>query len=347
MKSNRYFLSIGWGLSALALTGCGGLFKPQKDLSRFYVLSSMTLVDYEPEDALGDKLEDEAIDLSVRVLPAELPSYLDRPQIVTRLKNNEIKISEYNRWAEPLENGVTSSLSQNLSILLNSGHVFRRAKVNLDENDYEISISISSFEGNTQGEVVLSGRWWINGYQENAVLLEEDFFITKIYNPSSGDYNSYVSALSEALAQLSQNVSKALEEVYATMHGPQLTAPIVETDDVVPSEIANEHSISVAKNQVTPKIGTRTEFSAPGKISAFRGYSESQRHAQIQERLRRLKSVIGKYQPTSRYSDKTPSNPNKLVKDISDDEAIKPNDSIELDRRKEISKQLGPLRRAL
>lgn len=36
---------------------------------------------------------------NIGIISVELPDYLDRPQIVTRNPNNELKLAEFDRWA--------------------------------------------------------------------------------------------------------------------------------------------------------------------------------------------------------------------------------------------------------
>ena len=43
-----------------------------------------------------------------------IPGYLDRLQIVTRDANDEVAVAMYDRWAEPLENGIAQVLADNL-----------------------------------------------------------------------------------------------------------------------------------------------------------------------------------------------------------------------------------------
>ena len=61
---------------------------------------------------------------AVGIGPVTLPQYLDRPQIVERTGPNSLKIAEFDRWAEPLNNTVPRILVQNISQLLQSDRVY-------------------------------------------------------------------------------------------------------------------------------------------------------------------------------------------------------------------------------
>ena len=52
--------------------------------------------------------------------PVSLPAYLDRPDIVTREGMNEMRLAEFNRWAEPLEPLLARIMAQDLYALLDA-----------------------------------------------------------------------------------------------------------------------------------------------------------------------------------------------------------------------------------
>jgi uncharacterized protein len=45
-------------------------------------------------------------------------NYLDRPQIVTRAGKNELKLSEFDRWAGSLDSDVAPAIVDDVSSLL-------------------------------------------------------------------------------------------------------------------------------------------------------------------------------------------------------------------------------------
>ena len=70
--------------------------------SRFYVLSPLQ----------GDHRQAKADDTcaAISVGPVELPDYVDRSQIVTRISPNKLYLAEFDQWAEPLkESDMVSS----------------------------------------------------------------------------------------------------------------------------------------------------------------------------------------------------------------------------------------------
>src|SRR5262245_34057041 len=92
-------------LAMLALpTGCAS-----SPPSKFYALSSLPST-----PAAGAATEGTV----VAVAPVTIPLYLDRPQIVTRASENELRLSEYDRWAGSLREDLTTIMTENLAELL-------------------------------------------------------------------------------------------------------------------------------------------------------------------------------------------------------------------------------------
>ncbi len=88
--------------SALALlAGCQVIPEPREDPTRYYTLGASHMAAAETPAAEQ---------ISVALLPVELPAYLRKGLIVVRKGDNELRFSDYERWAEPLEAGINRLL---------------------------------------------------------------------------------------------------------------------------------------------------------------------------------------------------------------------------------------------
>ena len=99
-----------WNAAALCLlcmilAGCFGTSRP---------IEYFTLT---PLPAPGG-LADGGTATVVAVLPVAIPASIDRPQIVTRTAENQLSLSEYNRWGGSLKEDIGRTLVQNLNVLL-------------------------------------------------------------------------------------------------------------------------------------------------------------------------------------------------------------------------------------
>ncbi len=93
-------------LAAVVVAGCGSTPR-----SNHYLLTSGA------EDVpTGDTP-------SLGVGPVTVPEYLNRDPLVYRRSQNQLQISNEERWAEPLQDGITRVLALNLAAQLNTGNV--------------------------------------------------------------------------------------------------------------------------------------------------------------------------------------------------------------------------------
>jgi len=177
-----------------ALTGCA-----TTPSSRFYILSAVS-VDTAAQPA-GPAT-------AVGVGPVELPKYLDRPQIAVRSGANELLYDETHRWAEALQDNVTTVLAENLARLVptDSVNVFPWGRTTTI--DYQVVAEISRFDADASGNVVLSVNWKLYSEQSREVVTQKKTVFTEPVNGT--DYTDIVAAQSRALASLSREIAGAI-----------------------------------------------------------------------------------------------------------------------------------------
>ena len=90
--------------------------------------------------------------------PVELPEYLDRPQIVTRMANSELRLADDRRWTESLRGNFTRVLSDGLSTALGTTDVHTFPWWPSQPIDYQVIAKVPRFEGDTSGNVTLVAR---------------------------------------------------------------------------------------------------------------------------------------------------------------------------------------------
>ena len=57
---------------------------------------------------------------SIGVGPIRIADYLSRPQIVSTHGTNRLSLSEFDRWGEPLDSGITRVMVENIALLTGS-----------------------------------------------------------------------------------------------------------------------------------------------------------------------------------------------------------------------------------
>jgi Uncharacterized protein conserved in bacteria len=100
-------------VSVVLLAGC-----THSPPVRFYTLTPLD------RQEIRRASRQEAVPGAVRIMPVDIPDYLDRPQIMTRDGKNILKLAEFDRWAGSLGDNITAVLAENLGLLLASDRVF-------------------------------------------------------------------------------------------------------------------------------------------------------------------------------------------------------------------------------
>jgi len=181
------------------LAGCAGSAP-----SRFYVLSPLA----------GSKAESQALKgevcITIGIGPVELPAYLDRPQIVTRVSENELNLAEFDKWAEPLKDNFSRVLTENLSTLLCADAISIFPWKGPTPIDYQVEVTVIRMDGNVGGDASLVARWAIFRENDRKMLLTRQSSFSEPV--SSQNYKALVSAQSRTIADLSREIAEAIKK---------------------------------------------------------------------------------------------------------------------------------------
>jgi len=202
-KKVECWKSIGLILVLLALAGCGATSQP----SKFYLLNALS--------SSGHAMTKVPVGLAIGIGPIDIPEYVDRPQIVTRMSANELSLAEFHKWAEPLKDNIPQVLVENLSVLMKTDQVVRYPWKRSTPIDYQITIDIARFDTAPDNEAHLVARWQVFGEDTRVILdTKKSHFIAML---QGADYASIVSALNETIHDLSQAVATSIISVHSKM----------------------------------------------------------------------------------------------------------------------------------
>jgi uncharacterized protein len=144
----------------------------------------------------------------IALYPVVIPDYLDRPQIVTRTDDNQIALSEFNRWGGGLKQALANVLVENLNVFLAE----RRANVMFDtltfDPSYLITVTVNRFDGQLGDTVWLNAAWTIRDLKAKKTLAVKISVIQE--KAAAQDYAALVAAESRALAALSREIAAEL-----------------------------------------------------------------------------------------------------------------------------------------
>jgi uncharacterized lipoprotein YmbA len=196
-------LLIALGLLVVLLAGCAS-----SPSSKFYQLTPLQNRTSIAPDACPEQNQ------LIAIGPVRIPDYLDRPQIVTRAGKNELKLSEFDRWAGSLESDVTQVLVEDISSLLAADRFSAVRWTPYPESQvpasYRVEVLVDRFEGALGDSVLLKAQWVVFA-QNGRLLLKREAMITAQVGGTS--YDALVAAMSSALERLSQDIAGGIRSV--------------------------------------------------------------------------------------------------------------------------------------
>jgi uncharacterized lipoprotein YmbA len=185
----------------LALAGCMGVTDP----TRYYLLAPS------PETPHGAS-HSAISSAGVGVGPVLIPAYLDRVQMVTRGAHDEVEISTYHRWAEPLESGIAEVLANNLSAQIGSERIavfpWRGGVARV--LDYQVIVVVLRFDGSPGRQVTLDARWRLLGKEGRELALRRSTINETL---TEAGYQPLVQAMNQAIATLAREIGSEIESL--------------------------------------------------------------------------------------------------------------------------------------
>ncbi len=98
--------------------------------------------------------------LAIGIAAAQVPEYLDRPELIVRAGANEVRAVDGDRWAERLPATLSRVLSENLTRLLGQQTQLIQASRPAVPLDYEVYLTLTSLDiSAASGDVSLGGYW--------------------------------------------------------------------------------------------------------------------------------------------------------------------------------------------
>lgn len=167
----------------------------------FYMLRPLTLAE-SPQVAIPRTNPGPTIGLG----PIRVSDYLDRPQIVTAVSEQEYRLAEEHRWAERLEQTLARVLAENLSVLVPTGRVVLYPWSGQQHVDAQVSVAIQELHADATGQVRLAANWALRKGEKTLVNRKSSCRLPA----SDTDYRQIVDAQSQCIGQLSREIANAI-----------------------------------------------------------------------------------------------------------------------------------------
>ena len=197
-------LVLGALVLGAVLVGGNGCLGGASASARYYTLAPLAALQ-NGADSVG------AGQGAVIVLgPVTMPGYLDRIQIVTRRGRDEIELGEFDLWSDPLKDGASRVLGENLAALLREHRVAVLPRRATQPVTYTVAVDVARFEGFGGGDVALEARWRIVGGDGKELTVRRSTFSEATGAPG---YGALVAAMSRALGALSRDIAIAIGDL--------------------------------------------------------------------------------------------------------------------------------------
>jgi len=180
-------LTLAVGLAA----GCG-----TPPPSRFYTLAATATATATPTPST----------LVIAVGPVTVPSIVDRPEFVVSTGPNEVRLDDFNRWAAPVQDGLSRAIAENLVAILGTPRVVRFPQTLAEDPDYRVVVEVRTFESTPGKQATLDAVWTVRRMKDGKTQTGRTSAREAV---AESGYDAIAAAHSRAAARLSQDIARA------------------------------------------------------------------------------------------------------------------------------------------
>ena len=205
ISSCRWFSLLICACAACLLNGCT-LLRPREDPTRFYLLTVPSAPPAKTAERLSKRWR-------IGLRPVELPAYLRTKSMVVETGANEIQFADFDRWAEPLDQGISRLMKETLSLADNVESVTLNSHGG-EGLDYEVTLRVLACEGvrgaSGNSSVRFALRWEVRPIGMDLTLTKRGAFTAHLLAWDGKDYGQMAQRLSAAIADASGAVAAEL-----------------------------------------------------------------------------------------------------------------------------------------
>ena len=192
-------------LGVLLLTTACTILPPRKDMSQFFILSPQA-------QGAENTHANSQRQVSLGLGPINFPGYLKRRQVVTRINNDQLQLSENKLWAESLDANFQRVLSQDLAMQLHTQRVVLFPWFGNPPIDYRIEVQVHRFDTDAANQSELIAGWVIKDGKTGQELFSTDSNISSAVSLTD---TAGSQALSNDVNTLSVQIAQSIERLSA------------------------------------------------------------------------------------------------------------------------------------
>ena len=156
---------------------------------------------------------DEAVVLGLG--PMRMAEYLNRSQIVTRGAGAEVKVDEFNRWAEPLTVAFHRVVSTDIDNMMNGVSVlaFPWESAVRNQVNFRLLGDVIRFDADRSGRVILETQWGITAADSGKVVVKPRRTRYETQTGSPHNPAAVASAMNDVLTKFSRDIVSEMQAV--------------------------------------------------------------------------------------------------------------------------------------
>jgi uncharacterized protein len=148
--------------------------------------------------------------VNIGVGPITLPAYLQRPQLVARVDETQVRVHEYARWSAPLATLFSEAVAEHLMIMLRPRNVWVYPWPTADRPTLSVRIAVQQFETVLPDSAVLRARWEVVDRMGNPVAPART---SEHRTGAPTDPNEAPAALSQLVGRLANEIAAVLRSL--------------------------------------------------------------------------------------------------------------------------------------
>ena len=141
----------------------------------------------------------------VGVGPMSVANYLRRPQLVSRGQDGAVRVEEFHRWIEPLDDALPRLLTHNLAVLVPQASFVEVPALSTVRPTVRLLANITRFEVDVSGRALLEAQWAIDDRQSLLFGPRREIFFAPV--GGTGAPGDQVLALQSTLEQFSRAIA--------------------------------------------------------------------------------------------------------------------------------------------
>ncbi len=146
--------------------------------------------------------------LIMLVGPVKLASHLDQPRIIRRFGDTRIEAAASRQWAGNLREMIGNKLVAELSVQCSPFPVLPFPAATVITRGKRVAVDILRFEGVDAKDAVIEARWTLFNLEDKSMVSTQTSLIRIPCDDNT--YETLVTALSQGLTQLSQEVVQSI-----------------------------------------------------------------------------------------------------------------------------------------